>query len=104
MALLAAVGLAVVVAVNVALTVVVVRFFRLQLETDWAAAIYTLLFVPIGLLVATVVLSGVLALGGAAVSRDVTLVLTVLLPLSTGVAIDLFWMPAPDEVELPETT
>lgn len=104
MALLAAVGLAIVVAVNIALTVVVVRFFRLQLETDWAAAIYTLLFVPIALLVATVVLSGVLALGSAAVSRDVTLVLTVLLPLSTGVAIDLFWMPAPDDVELPETT
>lgn len=104
MALLALLGLAIVVAVNTAVTVVLVRFFRLQLDTDWATVIYTVLFVPMALAAATLVLSGVLGLGGGVVtSRDLTLVLTVLLPMATGVAVDLFWMPAPEEVELPET-
>jgi hypothetical protein len=29
------------------------------------------------------------------------IVLTVVLPLALGVAFDYFWMPAPDEVDLP---
>lgn len=104
MALLALLGLAIVVAINTALTVVLVRFFRLQLDTDWATVIYTLLFVPMALAAATLVLSGALGLGGGvAAGRDVTLALTVVLPMATGIAVDLFWMPAPEEVELPES-
>lgn len=104
MSVLTAAGIAVLVAVNTAITVVATRFFRLQLSTTWAAAIYTLVFVPMALAVATVVLSGVVGLGGATGSRAVALLLAIVLPLATGIAIDVFWMPAPEEVELPETT
>lgn len=103
MAILTAVGAGVIVVVNTAITVVLTRFFRLRLDTDWAAAIYTLCFVPIALTVSTVLLSGLLALGGA-VERDVALLLSIVLPLSLGVSIDLFWMPAPEEIQVPDTT
>lgn len=99
MAVLTVLGILVTVAVNTALAVVMTRFFRLQLETQWATAIYTLLFVPLGLIVSTIVLSGVLSLGGG-VDRSVALLLAIVFPLGVGVAIDLFWLPSPEEVEL----
>lgn len=102
MAILTVLGAGVIVAVNTAVSVVLTRFFRLRLDTDWAAAIYTILFVPVALVVTTILLSGLLALGGA-VDREVALLISIVLPLSTGIAIDLFWMPAPEEIELPET-
>lgn len=104
MSLLAAVGYVVLVAVNTGVAVVLTRFFRVRLDTRWGAAVYTLVFVPLALLVSAVVLSGLFRLGGAAGGREVALVLVVVLPLSLGLAIDFFWMPAPEEVELPETT
>jgi len=103
MSLLTAAGYAIIVVVNTAVAVVAIRFFRLQLETWWGAGAYTVLFVPLALLVSTVVLSGLFGLGGSAGSREVALTLAIALPLSLGLAIDLFWMPAPEEVELPES-
>lgn len=103
MAVLSSVGVVLLVAVHVAITVVLTRFFRLQLDTDWAAAVYTALFVPIALVASTLVLSGVLGLGDAVQAREVALVVAIVLPMAAGVAIDLFWMPAPEDVELPES-
>ena len=103
MSLLTALGISLLVVVNVAITVVATRFFRLQLETQWAAAIYALLFVPLVLLVSTVVLSGLFGVGEAAGGRAVAVTIAVVLPMAIGFAIDLFWMPAPAEIDLPDT-
>lgn len=104
MSLFTAVGYAIIVVVNTAVAVVLTRFFRLRLETWWGAGVYYVLFVPLGLLVAAVVLSGIVGLGGSAGGREVALVLSIALPMSVALAIDLFWMPAPEEIELPEST
>lgn len=104
MSLLTALGVAIIVAIHTAIAVVLTRFFRLQLETNWGAAIYTLLLVPIALIVSATVLSGALGLGGSVGGRDVVLLLVIVLPLSVGIAIDVFWIPAPEEIELPDAT
>lgn len=104
MSVLTAAGYAVIVVVHTVIAVVLTRFFRLQLSTWWGAGVYTVLFVPLALLVSTVVLSGLFRLGGGVGGRDVALTLVIATPLALGIAIDLFWMPAPDEVELPEST
>jgi hypothetical protein len=101
MSLLTGIGVAIIVAVHTVLAVVLTRFFRLQLDTDWGAAIYTVLLVPLALLVSATILSGALGLGGDIGGRDVVLLLIIVLPLSLGIAIDVFWMPSPEEIELP---
>lgn len=103
MSLLTGLGVALIVVVHVAIAVVLTRFFRLQLKTDWGAAIYTLLLVPLALILSATLLSGVFGLGGNVGGRDVVLLLVIVLPLSLGIAIDVFWMPAPEEIELPES-
>jgi predicted Na+-dependent transporter len=80
---------------------VLTRVFRTRLNTRWGGALYTVLITPVVLLIVTFVVGQALGpnLGDAA-----TLVgLTVLVPLTVGIAFDYFWMPAPDEVEVPET-
>jgi len=104
MSLLTGFGVAVVIAVNTAIAVICTRLFRITLDTDWGAAIYTLVLIPIAMLVGATVLSGLLNLGGDVGGRDVALLLTVALPLALGVTVDVFWMPAPDAVELPAET
>lgn len=103
MALLAALGVLVLVVVNAAVATVLVRFLRIRLDTQWAVAIYTAVLGPIALAVGTVVLSGVFDLGGSIGGLAPVLAFAILLPLALGVAIDVFWMPAPEEVELPDT-
>ncbi|AGN00210.1 hypothetical protein L593_01285 [Salinarchaeum sp. Harcht-Bsk1] len=104
MSLLTGIGVAVIVAIHTVVAVVLTRFFRLQLDTNWGAAAYTLVLVPIALIVSATVLSGVLGLGGNVGGRDVVLLLVIALPLSLGITIDYFWMPAPEEIELPAET
>jgi len=99
MSLLTGLGVVVVVLVNTAIAVVATRFFRITLDTNWGAAIYTVLLVPIALLVGATVLSGLLGLGGGLGDRTVALLLTVGLPLALGITIDVFWMPPPEEIE-----
>jgi hypothetical protein len=94
-------GLAVIVLVHTAVAALMTRFFRVRLGTRAGAALYTGLLVPVVLLVLTLVFGGVLGLGPNLGSGGAVVALTVLLPLSLGVAFDYFWMPAPDEVELP---
>lgn len=101
MSVLTAVGFAVIVAVHTAIAAVLTRYFRVTLDTTWTRAIYAVVFVPLALVVSTIVLSGLLGLGGD-LGREVALVLSIGLPLALGLAIDLFWMLPPEEVELPE--
>ncbi len=101
--LLGAVGLAVVVVVHTFLAAVATRYVRLRLQTTWGRALYAGLLVPVLLVVSTLVLTGALGLGGA-LDRQTAVLVVLVIPLTLGFSLDLFWMPAPDEVELPDTT
>jgi hypothetical protein len=94
------VGLLVVLGVNSAAAAVLTRFFRVRLDTRWGSVVYALTLVPLVLLVLTLVLGSVLGpdLGSPAAVVGVT----VLVPLAVGISFDYFWMPAPEEVDLPE--
>jgi hypothetical protein len=94
-------GLAIIVLVNTGVAALMTRFFRVRLETRAGAAVYTGLLIPVVLLVLTLVFGGVLQLGPNLGTGAAVIALTVLLPLGLGVAFDYFWMPAPDEVDLP---
>lgn len=96
------IGLAVVVLVHTFLAATATRFFRLQLNTTWGRALFAAVFVPLLLFVSTLVLSGALGLGGE-VGRTGAILLVFVVPLVLGYSIDLFWIPAPEEIELPDT-
>jgi hypothetical protein len=55
------------------------------------------------LVVTTLVLSGVFKLGADVGSKYNALLVTVALPLALGITVDYFWMPSPDDVDLPES-
>ena len=96
-----AAGLLVLVGLNTALAAVLTRLFRVRLETRWGGALYTVLLTPVALTVVTLLLGQVL---GPDLGSPATVVgVTVLLPLTLGIAVDYFWMPAPEEVEVPDT-
>lgn len=103
MSVLAAVGWVVIVAVHTVVAAVATRYFRVTLDATWTRALYVVLFVPLALVVSTLVLSGAFGFGGD-LGREVALLLAIVLPLALGVAIDSFWMLAPAEVELPESS
>ena len=98
------VGLTVIVLVNTAIAALMTRFFRVRLKTTWGSVIYTALLVPVVLVLSLIVLSGVLSLGEDVGSRGTVVGMTILLPLLLGITFDFFWMPAPDEVDLPDRT
>lgn len=93
-----AVGLAVIVGLHTVIAAVLVRFFRLRLDTRWGTVLFALFFVPLVLAISLLVL-GQLPIFGA-IGRDTVMLVAILLPLLLGFAIDLFWMPTPREVEL----
>ncbi|GAB3020885.1 hypothetical protein [Natronobiforma cellulositropha] len=97
-----AVVLLVMIGVHTLFAAVATRFFRIRLETQWGAAIYTLVLIPLVLLASTLVWSGALGIGTDLGSREMVVMLVIALPLALGYTIDVFWMPHPDEVELPE--
>lgn len=97
------VGLVVLVGVNTTVAALGTRIFRVRLATRWGSAIYVLVLIPIVQVLVTLVLSGVLNLGPNLGSTITVLSVVVLLPLALGVAFDYFWMPSPEEVELPDT-
>jgi hypothetical protein len=101
--LLEAAGLLVLVGLNTGLAAVCTRLFRVRLETRWGGALYTLLLTPLVLLLVTMLVAGVYPLLPDLGSPATAVGVTVLLPLTLGVALDYFWMPAPDEVEVPDT-
>ena len=96
-----AVGLVGLLATNTALAAVLTRLFRVRLSTRWGGFLYTLLLMPVVFFVVTLLVGQAVGpdLGGVAT----VLGATVLVPLSLGIAVDYFWMPAPDEVEVPDT-
>jgi hypothetical protein len=97
------VGIAVLVLVNAALAAIVTRLFRNRLETEWASAIYAGLGGSFVLLMSTLVLSGIFGIGGNLGSRYTAVLVVIAMPLMLGITFDYFWMPAPDDVELPES-
>jgi len=95
------VGLLVIVGANSALAAVLTRFFRVRLDSAWAPVLFTGLFTPVVLLVVAQVLGGVAGLGFDLGSAAAVVAVVILLPLAMGLAFDYFWMPAPEEVDLP---
>lgn len=100
--LLDAFGLAVILLVNTATVALLTRFFRVRLYTRWGGALYSVVISPVVLVGLTLVLSGVLGLGPDLGSAAAVVALVVVLPLAVGLTFDYFWMPAPEEVDLPE--
>lgn len=98
-------GFLLIIAVNTVVAAVAIRFFRLRLSTRWGAVVYTAVFVPVIYLVTTILLSGFVGFGGSGVRDTGTaLILVWVIPFTLAVSLDIFWMPAPDEVELPDQT
>ena len=99
------VGFLLIIVVNTVVSAVAIRFFRLRLATAWGAAVYTVLFVPVIYVVTTLVLSGVVGFGGSGVQDTGTaLILVWVLPFMLALSLEFFWLPAPEEVEVPERT
>ena len=98
------VGLLVIVGINSAVAALMTRFFRVRLSTDWGSALYAVVLTPLPLIATTLVLSGVLGLGPNLGSRNAVVGLAIALPMAIGIAFDFFWMPAPDEVDVPDRT
>jgi len=95
------VGLVVLVVANTGLAAVLTRLFRVRMATRWGGLLYTLLLTPLVLIVVTLLIGQ--ALGPNLGSASTVLGLTVLVPLTFGIAFDYFWMPDPAEVEVPDT-
>lgn len=99
------IGFLLIIVVNTVVASVAIRFFRLQLSTNWGAVVYTAIVVPFLFFVTTILLSGFIGFGGEGVQdRGTALVLVWVVPFTLAVTLDLFWLPAPDEVELPDET
>jgi len=98
------VGVLVIVLVNSAVTALMTRFFRVRLYTRWGSLLYALLLCPVALFVLLLVFSGVFGVGGNLGSRATVMTVLIFLPLALGITFDYIWMPAPDEVEMPDTT
>ncbi|MFB6171533.1 MAG: hypothetical protein ABEJ23_03295 [Haloarculaceae archaeon] len=94
------VGLLVIIAVNSAVAALLTRFFRVRLDTRWGSFVYALTLAPLVLLVLTLVIGS--ALGPNLGSPSAVVGVTILLPLAFGITFDYFWMPAPDDVDLPD--
>ncbi|EMA36620.1 hypothetical protein [Halococcus hamelinensis] len=96
------VGLSVVVLVNTGIAAVGTRLLRVTLATWWGVAVYGLVLVPAVETAVALVLTGPVGLGPNLGTPTAVMALVVALPFALGVAIDFFWMPAPDEVDLPD--
>jgi len=95
------VGLLVIVGLNSALAALLTRFFRVRLESSWTPVAFSVLVTPVVLLVVAQLLSGVAGLGFDLGNAAAVVGTVILLPMAIGLAFDYFWMPAPEEVELP---
>ena len=82
---------------------VMVRFFRIRLNTQVGAAVYAALVIPVVLLVSTLMFTGVLGIGLDLGSPQAVLGVMIGVPLVLGATIDLLYVPSPEEYELPDT-
>jgi hypothetical protein len=87
--------------INTLIAAVMTRFFRIRLKTRAGSVIYSLLLIPVALFVTTMLFGAVIP-GDLAV--PVLLGLWIGMPLVLGFTIDVLYVPAPDEIELPDTT
>jgi hypothetical protein len=98
------VGFLLIMVVNTLVAAVTIRFFRLRLTTRWGALLYTIIFIPLLYLVTTLLLSGFIGFGGSGADRGTALILVWVIPFTLAVSLDIFWLPAPEEIDLPEQT
>ncbi len=102
MAIASLVVLAVLAAAHVLVAALVVRLLRVQLSSSWAPYVYAVILIPLLYTATTLVVLGALGVGdGIDLGRGTLFVSLFGLPLALGVALDVFWMPAPEDVELP---
>jgi hypothetical protein len=92
------IGLAVIVGVHTVIASILIRFFRLRLDTRSGMIAFSLFLVPVVLAV-SLLFFGQLPIFSE-VDRQTVMLVTILMPLLLGFAIDLFWMPSPEEVDL----
>ena len=90
----------VVVAVQTAIAALLIRLFRVRLESQWSPVVFAVTVVPVVLTLTTLVLGRV---GPDLGSRGTVVFLMIGVPLALGLTIDYVWMPAPEAVELPAT-
>lgn len=95
-------GFLLVIAVHTVIAVIGIRFLRVRLGTTWAPFVYAVIFIPVVYVPTTVLLGGLLGAGGATIEPGTLFVIAFLLPLALGIAIDVFWLPAPDAIDVPE--
>lgn len=95
------ISMLVVLALHTLAAAVITRYFRVVLNTDWGWVVYTLFFVPSVLLLSTLFFTGPLGAGIDLGSPTAVFAIMILLPLSVGVAIDVLYIPPPEEIELP---
>jgi hypothetical protein len=89
-----------VLAVHTLIAAVTTRYLRVRMNTRWGAALYILLVVPF-LLVVTTLVFGQLPL--VPLGDPVTVVAVMIgAPLALGATIDVLYVPAPGEYDLPE--
>ncbi|MFB6072479.1 MAG: hypothetical protein ABEJ88_05865 [Halobacterium sp.] len=94
-----AAGVAVIVVLHTAIAAFGARFFRVTLQTRWGSVVYTAVLIPL-VYVATTLVLGAAGLGaGAFEETGQLIVVTWAFPFFLGWSIDLFWVPAPEELE-----
>lgn len=95
------VQLFVMILVNATVTALMIRFFRVRLSTNWGPVVFAAVLIPPVLVVLTQAM-GALGLGFDLGSPSVVAGLLILAPFVLGLTFDYFWMPAPEEVTLPD--
>jgi hypothetical protein len=100
-AVFTAVGLLIAVAVHTAIAIVGIRFLRVRLATRWGPIIYALFLLPLVFVPTTVVFGAVLGTGDVTLDTQTLVSLLFVVPIGLGFAVDFFWLPAPEVVEVP---
>lgn len=95
------VGLFIAIVVHTVFAVVGIRFLRVRLGTRWGPIVYALFLLPLVFVPTTVVFGAVLGTGDVTLDPQTLISLLFVLPLGLGFAIDFFWLPAPEVVEVP---
>jgi hypothetical protein len=95
-----------VIGIHTLLAAVLTRFFRIRLDTQWGAGLYSVVLIPVVLVVGTLFFTGALGIGGGITVQSRVLLLAALigLPMALGITIDFLYMAPPEEYELPEPT
>ncbi len=94
---------AAVLALHTVLAAVMTRFFRIRMKTRWGSALYALLLIPPVLVVSTLVFSGLFGIGIDLGNSAMAVGVMVGMPLALGYTIDVLYVPAPEEYDLPDT-